>query len=428
MELEEKRVALKKGIFYGWWIVVAGSLAFTINAGLFFFGFGAFFLPLLEEFRTSRTAISGVMSLARLESGFFAPVEGFIVDKFGPRRMMLLGITVMGIGFFLLSRVSSLLQLYVVFVLFIALGSTLGTTTPSNVAVANWFRRKRGVAFGITNSGVGLGGIVLFVITWLIHEVGWRRASQFIGLGVLVVTIPIAMVMRHKPEPYGYLPDGETAPAKEKKEEKEDKEEAEFSARQALRTRTFWFMASANAIRMMITSAVAVHAMPFLVGAGFSEAMAALFVSLIAFLSITGRLGFGLMADRFSKRHMWALTFVGVGVGMLIFATTHSLWQGALFLALYAPAYGGMASTQHAMRAEYFGRRAFGTIFGWNAMVQMIGTIIGPILAGYMYDVTQSYRGTFVFFAIISIATALLVIQAKKPQVVPESAVPVSGK
>ena len=146
------------GIFYGWWIVAGGSVLTALGAGLNFYGFSAFFLPLSVEFGWSRSALSGVFALARLEGGFLGPIEGFLIDKYGPRKMMFIGIPLMGLGFVLLAGVNSLLALYLVYIFTITLGSSLGTFAPATAAVANWFFRKRGRALGFVMSGVGIGG------------------------------------------------------------------------------------------------------------------------------------------------------------------------------------------------------------------------------------------------------------------------------
>jgi sugar phosphate permease len=197
-------------IFYGWWIVVASTVAAGLSGGLYFFGFSTFFLPLIQDFSWSRAALSGAFSFSKLEGGIMGPVGGFLVDRLGPRTVMLAGVSLMGAGFILISRIDSLVTFYLVFIFFIAAGCTIGLQQAPMVAVANWFIQKRGLAMGIVTSGMGLGGLAVPFLAWLIVSSGWRTAAVVSGLAVWVVGIPLALAMRHRPEDQGLLADGRT--------------------------------------------------------------------------------------------------------------------------------------------------------------------------------------------------------------------------
>lgn len=411
MELAEL-VKRPKKIFYGWWIILGAALGMAVNAGLYFYGFGAFFDSLIREFRCSRAVLSGAFSLARLETGLLGPLEGLFVDKFGPRKIMLVGVVLMGGGFVLLGRVSSINEFYLVFVLLVALGSGLGFATPLPTAVGNWFVRRRGIAFGLALSGIGLGGLLVPMLSWLIGQYGWRTAALAAGIIIFAVATPIAFIMRHKPEQYGYIPDGEAAPTKETGE---IRGEADFTAREALRTRAFWLLSFAFSIRLMVTGAVPVHIMPFLLDNGFSRGMAAVALGSIALISILGRLGYGWLGDRLQKRYVIAGLLVILAGSLLLLGHVKNLWQLVGFLMLYAPSYGGLAALMQATRGEYFGRKAFGTIMGFMAMIIMIGTIAGPLFAGYVWDITGSYRFAFFIFAVALVVAVGLILAAKPP-------------
>ena len=157
-------------IFYGWWIVLASAIAFALEGGIYFYGFSAFFIPIVSEFGWSRAAISGAFSFSRIEGAIIGPIGGLLIDKFGPRKIMFLGITIMGIGFILLSRIDSLVTFYLVFILLIAMGSTVGIQMTTLVAIVNWFKKKRGTAMGIGLSGVGVGGLIVPALAWLIIQ------------------------------------------------------------------------------------------------------------------------------------------------------------------------------------------------------------------------------------------------------------------
>ena len=405
------------GVFYGYWVVVAGFLLCVVHGGLYFYGFGAFFKIITEELGTSRAVLSGAFSLARLEGGLIGPLEGWLIDRFGPRKVLLAGIPIMAAGFALMSSVNSVVMFYVVFIFCLSFGSSLSSVAPSSAAVVNWFRRRRSRMLGIMLTGNGLGSVMVPVVTLLIIQLGWRQALLVLGVVVLVVGWPLALVMRHKPEQYGYLPDGETAatttgdaPTASATADTEDG----LTAREALRTPAFWLMSFAFAIRVGVTGSVALHFIPFLTDIGVGLGTAALMVTAIGVVGITGRLAFGWLGDLFPKRYVATGGLCSLALGLVVLAFASSLWQVALALVLYAPAYGGLATMMFAMRSEYFGRKSFATIQGFMGSVLVLGTVSGPVYAGWIFDVTHSYRIAFLTFSAAS-AVAILLILAAKP-------------
>ncbi len=422
----------KPRIFYGWWIVLASTMSHVLSAGLYFYGFSAFFLPLTKEFSWSRTAISGAFSLTRVEGGLLGPISGFLVDKFGARKMMILGMTMMGAGFIWFSRIDSFITFCLALVLCVAVGHTLGVHTAIRVAVANWFIKKRGMAFGIMFSGVGLGGMLLPVLAWLIIQYGWRPTAVIIGLTLWIIGIPLALVVRHKPEQYGYLPDGEAREEGVTRREPEvaridrplsttlakesvSTQDIDFTPRQALRTQAFWLLSLIAGLRVMVVTAVVVHQIPFLIDLGISPELAATMLGSIAVISIVGRLGFGRLADIFDKRYVMATCFALITLGCFILANAQTWWHLIPFIIIYSPGYGGGGTVYHAIRGEYFGRQHFGTIMGWMDFVQMFGIVLGPVFAGWIFDVTGSYKIAFITFAIASAIAIVLILIIRRP-------------
>ncbi|MBM2826284.1 MAG: transporter [Dehalococcoidia bacterium] len=416
------------GIFYGYWVVVAGAALAAINGGLYFYGFSAFFKPVIAELGTTRAVLSGAFSLARLEGGLIGPIEGWLIDKFGPRKVLFAGIPLLAIGFFLMSGVNSVLMFYIVFVLFLSLGSALGAIAPVSTAVANWFDKKRGTMLGLLLAGVGVGSGLVPGVTMLITLVGWRNASWILGVVVLVTGIPLAAVIRHKPEQYGYYPDNEAPRDRGEPEEGRDSsspggkgaaDKDGLTTREALRTPAFWLMAFSFALRVGVSSSVALHFIPFLTDIGFSLNAAGLMVSVMGMLGIVGRLGFGWLGDKFPKRYVVAGGLLSMALGMVILAFSTSLWHVLVALLVYAPSYGGLATMMFAMRAEYFGRKSFATIQGFMGTVMALGTISGPIYAGWVFDVTNSYRIAFLTFAVATFLAIFLILAARKPLAIP---------
>ena len=420
---DTKRKWNPDGIFYGWWIVAGGSVLTAMGAGLNFYGFSAFFLPLSVEFGWNRTALSGVFALARLEGGFLGPIEGFLIDKYGPRKMMFIGIPLMGLGFVLLAGVNSLLALYLVYIFTITLGSSLGTFAPATAAVANWFFRKRGRALGFVMSGVGIGGALLLpVLGWWISVHGWRSAAIASGVLILTVGLPLAMVMRHRPEDYGLLPDGSSAAsagsaASHGTGRPRPPSGPEIGGLQSLKTTQFWFLGASLSLRAIVTTGFTIHFVAMMVDRGFTFVVASSLLGAVALVSLLGRIGISWLGDFVDKRYLLAATLGLTSLTMLAMTQvqTRPLLIGAL--VLYAVAYGGSIVLPVSLQADYFGRKSFATIRGLMSTVQTVGTLIGPLFAGVVFDLTGDYLLAFAGFAVAGFVAMLLVAGIRRPNV-----------
>ena len=178
-----------------WWLVIAGCVTHAVNTGFSYLGMSAFFPSFEREFGWSRTAISGAFSLARIESGLLGPIEGYFVDRVGPRRMMFIGIAICAAGFLVLSIVNSLPMLYAAIVVGIVLGSSLGYHMPISLLIAKIFRQRRSLAFGIFRMGPGISGALVPLVGWMIVMWGWRAAAVASGSILLAVSAPLAHVI-----------------------------------------------------------------------------------------------------------------------------------------------------------------------------------------------------------------------------------------
>jgi MFS family permease len=397
-----------------WWIVIAGCLAHAVNTGLSYFGLSAYFPSFEREFGWSRTAISGAFSLARIESGLLGPLEGYATDRFGPPKMMFAGIFVATLGFFCLTLVDSLPMLYAVIVLGIVLGSSLGYNMPISVMIAQVFRARRSFAFGIYRMGPGLSGPLVPVIGWIIGMWGWRTAAMVSGIILLVVSLPLALLIARI-----YKQEG--GRAAEEPETREDAarethaSEAHFTMRQAMRTRSFWNLSIAMALRHMVTEGVSVHFVILLVDRGWSTAAASGLLGLSALIGAPARLGMAWLGDMFDKRRLIIGLLISLGVSVLFMGWADDLYVFGTFTVIYSLAYGGLASLQEPIRADYFGTRHFATIHGMSRSITTGGTFLGPIVAGFFYDLTKSYTIPFTVFAFASLLSTLCMFAARPP-------------
>ena len=194
-------------IFYGWFIVAAGAAAQLLAGGLHHYTYGAYVVLLERDEGWSKTSLSAAYSMARLENGFLGPLEGWLVDRFGPRLVMSMGMLVFGGGFMALSQVDSILAFLIAFGC-LALGAGMSSFMPLSVAVVNWFNRKRTTALATMQVGYALGGLAVPLVILSLETFGWRTTAFASGVLVIVIGLPLAQVVRHRPEDYGLQVDG----------------------------------------------------------------------------------------------------------------------------------------------------------------------------------------------------------------------------
>jgi len=381
-------------IFYGWWIVAACfGIAFYVS-GTVAFGFTAFFDPIAQEFGWSYTQISFAASLRGMEMGVFAPLMGFLVDRFGARRLLLAGTASVGLGLILLGRIHSLEMFYGAFVI-VGLGTSACTATVMTPAVGSWFKKNIGKALGLMNVGIGSGGILLPLIAILIDKYQWRGAFTLLGIGLLLIGVPLSLIVRSSPEKYGYLPDGACGALQPAAGDRCD---AEVNLRTALHTRVFWHLSIAEALRLMTLTALITHIIPYLSSVGISRSRATAVASAVPLLSIGARILFGWLGDRHNKFHLMALLYLLGGVSILIFAYVEKGWLLIPFMILF-PLSWGAPPLQGAILRECFGRLSLGSILGIMGGLITVARICGPALAGWVFDTFGHYRAAWLFFA-----------------------------
>lgn len=407
-------------------MVFGGAVISALSGGLNFYGFSALFVPLSQEFGWNRSVLAGVFALSRLEGGFLGPIEGILVDKFGPRLMMFIGIPVMGVGFILLSQVNSLFTLYLVYIGCISVGSGFGTFAPVSAAIANWFVKNRSKAFGFLMSGTGLGGAILLpILGWWITTYGWRNSVIASGLLILILGLPIACIMRHRPEQYGLLPDGDNPTVSDNAENRAGRENQykntegtppEFGGYQAFKTSSFWLFGISLGLRSIVTTGFTIHFVAMMVDRGLSLTSSTSLLGSVALISLIGRIGIGgWIGDVVSKRYLLAGTSAVMAIAMIAIGQTQEFWMVAIILTIYSVAYGASVVLPMGLQADYFGRQSFATIRGMLHTLQTIGMIFGPVYAGLVYDITGSYFIAFLGFGTAAGLAALCLIFLRKP-------------
>lgn len=400
-------------VFYGWWLVGVAAFLLTLMSLTVFQGLGTILVALERQFGWSRTALSGAFSLARVEGAILGPVEGFLVDRVGTRKMVFIGYILMGLGFLWLGQVETLWAFYASFML-ITLGSGLGGWLAIIAMVNNWFTRQRTFAMASAMSGIHFGGLLVPLLALGIEAFEFSGAATIIGVFLLIVVGPAAKAIRNHPEDMGLQPDGDSENSSESVLTEDD--EPDFTAAQALRTPAFWILTVMQVASSVAIVTLALHLVPKLTDMGMTLSGAGTVVLTYTIVALPSQFLSGYFADRLPKTLMIAIFLAIQGIALTIIAFADTILLAYIFALLYGIGFGGRNPLTTAIRGEYFGRKAFATIMGISQFPMNIGMIGAPLFAGYMFDTTNSYVIPFSVFAILTFFGAFLMLFVKKPR------------
>ena len=409
-------------VFYGWWIVVAASIQGMFGNGTISSGFPIFFLPIRETLGINYTQMSLVFGLARAEGGMGGPLVGWLADRYGSRPLIIFGGFFAAIGMILLSQATEYWQLVVLFVGVVSIGKTAGLGQTLMATVNHWFIRRRAVAMStLMTAFAGGGAIVVPLLGWGIAGLGWRETLLYSGIFVAVLSLPVCLVIRSKPEDLGLLPDGDrrTRPGPASASPAEpptpgEEQRAEFTVRQTLRTRAFWLIMLAVATRVSATNGVIVHLFPILADEGLGPQTAAFYASLMFFMAIPLRFLLGVAGDKLAPRK---LLFIGMNLGAVAVVTlliTDSV-VGVVIFVLCMAVVEGVTSANWIMVGDYFGRGRFASLMGFMSVFHNIGLIVVPIYAGWIRDTTGSYNVALATLAPLFVVSAFAFALARRP-------------
>ncbi|GAB4336409.1 MAG: MFS transporter [Candidatus Abyssubacteria bacterium] len=411
-----------KRIYYGWWIVAATSIICMLGFGTWLYCFGVFFLPMMEEFGWTRAQTAFAYSFRGIQGGLAAPIVGWAVDKYGPRRVVFLGGVISGFGFIMMCTIDSLIGFYLIYGVLLSVGMSAMLYTPANTAIANWFVRMRSRALSLMAVGAGIGGFVCApAAAVLIESHGWRTSFIIMGVAIWVVVLPLSLLLRRRPEDYGLRIDGDP-PEQELSENvtlsSADKNtplppSTDWTLREAIKSRTYWILVLAFFLAAMTHATVIVHCDPAFQDVGISPEKAAFSIGFATLFSIIGRLTFGWLGDFFDKRRLFMLTYSIEALGVLVL--TQAAVPGSLYLfaALFGIGFGGTIPLNPAIRGQYFGRASFGKIQGSMAPMLMMGGLIGPPLAGKLRDLSGSYGLSFLLIGLLQFCAAITIFFAR---------------
>ena len=400
-------------VFHGWWLVLGAAGIQLLSGALMMHSFGAYTVALQAQFGWSKTALSGAFALTRVESGLLGPLQGWLVDRFGPRPVLRVGLVLFALGFMLFAITDTLLVFYLAWAL-IAVGSSLGGFATLTVAIVNWFDQHRAKAVAISQLGFSFGGMCVPLVILSVEVVGWRWTAFGSAIAVLLIGLPLVQLVHHRPDNVGDIPDGTDEPhpviARRRPRDRD------LSPREAMRTPAFWYISVAHALALLTVSAVSAHLIPHVTeGLGFTPIQAGVAVMLMTACQITGQLLGGWLGDHFDKRLLCVYCMIGhaSGFALLAFAANWPMVVG--FAVLNGLGWGVRGPLMVALRADYFGATSFGTIMGFSSLIAMFGMAFGALFAGAMADIFGNYVLGFAILALGSGLGAILFAICKRP-------------
>ena len=405
-------------VFYGWWVVLAALLAVAAQGGAYY-SYAVLFKAFEVEFGWSRTAISGGVALELIIHGLGYICVGALIDRYGVRRIVAPLAVLLFIGYLLLSTMTALWQLFLYYGVIVGIAYSCGYG-PLTSLVPRWFTKRRGLALGLVTAGFGLGAVVMPpLMSYLIWEFSWRTACIAIGSALLLAFGLATLVLRRDPaekglHPYGYR---KSMPA----QNQDDSTTSEIVAgaeqgiplRKAITGSTIWVLFAIFFLYAVSSQLVTVHVVNYAIDMGIAAVQAATILSVMAACSIIGRLTMGAVSDRLGTRLSLFICMSLIAVAVLLMIAVRTTAQFYLVGMILGFGYGGELPLIPAFCAQAFGLIGIGAIVGLVTFGAAIGAGLGPLLAGYVFDMTGSYNYAFVFGGICAAGGALLCTRLK---------------
>jgi MFS family permease len=410
--------AICSNLYYGWFMVGIVSAMRMLGGGLHGYGFTVFFLPVSDDLGLNRAQTSLAFSLARAEGAIEAPVVGYLVDRLGPKPLMVTAALFAGVGYIALSWIDSYTGFLITYLGLISLAYSAGFIQTPMVVANNWFIRKRARAMTVVGSAVTIGGTLITpLLATVVNGWGWRWGAFLAGCAFLLICIPLSLQIKRSPESIGLRPDGDD-PVKDHRRGLNSTSasnrafSSDVSPTAAMKTLAFWSLAFSMLARVATQSTMMVHFIPIMVWKGISQEKAALLLSTFALLNLGFHFFLGWIADRMNKPRLISFWMFFPVVAILILIRSESqswLW---LFAVLFSTLDAAFPVTW-AISGDFFGRKHFATIRGNMTFFYMWGSALGPVIAGFIYDQTQDYSsvlwGAVGTLTLSGLLTALLI-------------------
>ena len=419
------QVAEKPRVFFGWWVVASLAALRFIGSGVGMGGRSLYVLPLESSLGVSRASISSIFTASQLTIGLTGTLAGWLVDHYGPRKVMFVSLLISATGFYALAVANSMWALILIFGVPLGLTYNWAVTQPATAITNNWFDRRKATALSLLNVGTGGGGLVIPVLALAITQLGWRWASALSGIAFLVVALPVVALVRNTPEEMGLAPDGDQPEtAKPHAAKGSPPALTGETLLQALRTPLFWSMAIGALCLIYAHSTLTAHLVPIIVWKGSTEALGAQLLSLHLILGIPIVLVAARATDRFDGPRVLVVMTVLSGLGSLVLINAQQEWGYWLAVSLLAPAGTPMWAILWAVLGRAYGRRHFNMIRGTIYGLLLTGASPGPMIAGLIFDRSGSYTPWLWVTAALAVVGIVSFTAAIRSQTPPSSPPP----
>ena len=405
--------------YYGWLVLGTAALGAFIATGVAQTVLGGVQDLIAQDMGWDRTTLAFAATLATWTSGLTMPFVGKLVDRYGPRYMMLAAALMVSACSFALSGVNSVWQFYAAYIVSRSFaGPNLQNLVPRTVAV-NFFRRKRNLALGITAlNRIGGESLNLFIITLVAGAFSWRAAYRTLGIIALPLCIPLFLIMRRRPEDIGLRPDGDTAfrPSQAgASAAAASTPEFDWRLREVVRAPSFWFIVWAEFLSVTTTAAVAFQLVPFLTDSGMPYRTAAFALMISVLLGGLSVPLWGHLSDKFTIRRLTMTVMLATSVPTAVFAFIDAQSVGFYVSVVWGIASGGIPIVGSMMIGEYFGRRSFGAVSGLTGPFRTAAMGLGPTLGALLVNMTGEYTAIFWVAVASYVAAAGLTYAVRYP-------------
>jgi MFS family permease len=399
------------------WIVLAAvTLALLASTGVRAV-FGVYIKPMEAELGWSRGALSGAAAISLLLLGATGPFAGRLADRWGPRRVIVLALTLLAVGTIASTFVRSLWHIYVTAGVLMAVGAGGAALSTGSAVVARWFDTGRGLAIGIAAGGMSAGQLIIIPLaTWLTLAYGWRFSFFWLGLGLLVLVVPLAAwLVRNTPEERGFRPYGATGPAQSAAQAAAAQQAGRVSVTEAAQTMPFWLlMATFFVCGYTSNGMVLTHFMPHALEHNFTAMEASTALGVMGAMNMVGTMGSGWLCDRFGRRGPLATYYFVRGVSLLFLLYVWNVPSLHFWAALFGLNYISTVPPTTTLTANIYGRFSVGELSGWIFFAHQVGAALGAALAGWIYEWTGSYSPAFVSAALMGFVAAGLALMIRE--------------
>jgi len=384
-------------------------------------GFTVLFIPISQSLGLSNAQTAMPFALSRAENGLMGPITGWLLDRYGVRRLMLIGTIFTGVGYILLAQTSTFWAFVFVYLFVVSVGSSTSFMQASTTAINTWFARRRGIAMSINSAAFRLGGAFMVpLLSVAVLRWGWETAALWVGIGMLALIAPLSILFKRSPESIGLGPDGDPLPKQVSGSDAESNSaeitatDDDWTAKDAIRTRAFWVLALGTVLRMSVHGTIFVHFVPILVWKGETQQTAANLIGLVALISVPLILYFGWLSDRLGRQKLLAGCYLSAASSLLLLNVVDGTWPILLAMILFTGTEIG-SGLNWALVGDLFGRRRFATIRGLLSPIYNVALFSMPILAGWVKDETGSYELVLIAGGVLMIAAALTFLAIRKP-------------